>query len=118
MCARRALDAEIATWHDDGWVLLDGLVGADEIETAHGDLWEVFPTPEQYHDDPDGVTERWLGRPPESREAYTWPTTGPGFRPEQHRWRGDFPFPGTEHAEPAVRAPVDRRLRGARVADG
>ncbi len=34
MRARRALDAEYATWHDDGWVLLDGLVGVDEIDAA------------------------------------------------------------------------------------
>ena len=83
-------------WRDDGWVLLDGLIGTDEIDAATVDLTEMFPTPEQYHADPDGETERWLGRPPAPRaDEYVWPAQGPGFRPEQHRWRAEFSFPGT-----------------------
>jgi hypothetical protein len=90
-----ARDEDVAAWREDGWVLVDGLVGTDEIDAATGDLSEMFPTPEQYHADPAGETERWLGLPPASREVYVWPEEGPGFRPEQHRWRGEFPFPGT-----------------------
>ena len=29
-----------------------------------------------------------------TRDEFVWPETGPGFRPEQHRWRAEFPFPG------------------------
>ena len=44
---------------------------------------------------PPASAKRWLGHPPNVREAYTWPETGPGFRPEQHLWQGEFPFPGS-----------------------
>ena len=94
MGARRACDDEVATWRDDGWALLEGLVGTDEVDDAIADLREAFPTAEEYHADPEGTTERWVGRPPPSRASYTWPPDGPGFRPERHRWRAEFPFPG------------------------
>jgi hypothetical protein len=92
---RLARDDEIAAWRTDGWVLLDGLVGTDEIDEAAEDLPEIFPTPEQFHADPEGEMQRWLGTPPPSREIYTWPPTGPGFRPEQHRFSTRFPFKGS-----------------------
>ncbi|HEX4490341.1 MAG TPA: hypothetical protein VH914_03960 [Acidimicrobiia bacterium] len=95
MSSRRATAAEIAAWETDGWVLLDGLIDPDEIDAAAVDLRELFPTPEQYHADPEGETERRLGRPPPANEVYTWPEDGPGFRPEQHRWQGQFPLPGS-----------------------
>jgi hypothetical protein len=92
--SRSARDDEIAAWQEDGWVLLDGLIGTDEIDAAAAELTEMFPTPAAYHADPAGEIERWKGRPGKSREAYVWPAQGPGFRPEQHRWRRDFPFSG------------------------
>ncbi len=95
MAARTARDDEIETWQRDGWVLLDGLIGTEEIDAAASDLWEMFPTPAQYHADPGGESRRWLGEPPAARDPYVWPATGPGFRPEQHRWNGQFPFPGS-----------------------
>jgi hypothetical protein len=95
MGSRLARNDEVATWNDDGWVLLAGLVGADEIDAATPDLAELFPTPEQYHADPEAETEKWLGRPPPSREGYVWPAEGPGFRPEQHRWQAQFPVGGS-----------------------
>lgn len=95
MRARLARDDEVTTWRDNGWVLIEALVPADVIDEAAADLREIFPTPEQYHADPEGEHERWLGRPPPSRASYTWPETGPGFRPEQHVWQGQFPFPGS-----------------------
>ena len=78
-----------------GWVLLEGLVGADEIDAAAVDLRLVFPTAAEYHADPEGTRERWLGHPAPAKELFTWPPDGPGFRPEQHRWRHEFPFPGS-----------------------
>jgi hypothetical protein len=95
MTSRLADDAEVQTWRDDGWVLLEGLVGADEIDAVADDLRLVFPGRDQYHADPDGETERRLGRPLEEPEAYRWPDEGPGFRTEQHRWVTPFPFPGS-----------------------
>jgi hypothetical protein len=92
---RLARDEEIDTWNEHGWVLLDGLIGKDEIDAATGDLRKMFPTPAQYHADPEGETEKWIGRPPAQRGGFTWPETGPGFRPEQHRWASLFPWPGT-----------------------
>lgn len=95
MSARFARDEGITAWREDGWVLLDGLVGTDEIDATTVDLREAFPTAEQYHADPAGETEKWLGRPPPVRDSYVWPPRGPGFRPEQHQWHGEFPFPGS-----------------------
>ena len=95
MSARLARDDEVATWREHGWVLLDGLIGTDEIDAATKDLTEMFPTPARYHADPAGETERWLGRPPRPRQVFEWPPDGPGFRPEQHRWHSEFPFPGS-----------------------
>ena|SRR5215813_2762394 len=56
MSAHFARDEEVTAWREDGWVLLDGLIGTDEIDDATVDLREVFPTPEQYHPDPVGET--------------------------------------------------------------
>lgn len=95
MPARLADEAEIETWRRDGWALLDGLVGEEAVDGAVADLEEIFPTASQYHGDPEAETERHLGRPAPRRELFRWPDEGPGFRPEQHRWRSDFPFPGS-----------------------
>lgn len=90
-----ARDDEVAAWREDGWVLLDGLIDTDEIDAATDDLWIYFPKPHKFHEDPAGWTERWLGTPPVPRYVYDLPETGPAFRPDQHSWRGDFPFHGT-----------------------
>ena len=88
-------DDQVATWHEEGWVLLEGLVPTDDIDAAPADLREMFPTPEAYHADPDGERERWLGTPPERPKGFVWPEKGPGFRPDQHIWQAQFPFPGS-----------------------
>jgi hypothetical protein len=94
MCARRATDQEVERWQEHGWVLLEGLVGTDEIDAARGDLYKVFPTAEQYHADPEGETARRLGHPP-PHKGFVWPDEGPGFRDKQHLWQSFFPFPGS-----------------------
>jgi hypothetical protein len=76
-------------------VLLEGIVGAEEIDAAMADLALVFPSAEEYHADPGGTMRRWLGEPPPRRDLFVWPDDGPGFRPEQHTWRREFPFPGS-----------------------
>jgi hypothetical protein len=90
---RRASADEVTAWQQDGWTLLDGLIGTEEIDAASAGLGEMFPSPAAFHADPVGETERWLGRPPDPRDAFVWPPDGPGFRPEQHRFRFEFPFP-------------------------
>ncbi len=94
MGARRAREDEVARWREHGWVLLDGLVPVEEIDAALADLYLLFPRAEEYHADPEGETRRRLGQPAPVDE-FPWPEQGPGFRHDQHRWQGYFPFPGT-----------------------
>ncbi|HEY7439018.1 MAG TPA: hypothetical protein VIC35_06435 [Acidimicrobiia bacterium] len=95
MPTRLATEEEIDTWHREGWVLIEGLVDTEEIDEAAADLRKIFPSSEEYHADPDAARTRWIGQPPPLRDVFVWPDEGPGFRPEQHRWRGEFPFPGS-----------------------
>lgn len=95
MGSRLATDVEVETWRREGWVLLEGLVAAQEIDAASEDLRLVFPSVEEYHADPEGVTDRMRGRPVKPKEVYVWPDEGPGFRPDQQRWMGAFPFDGS-----------------------
>jgi hypothetical protein len=95
MGSRTATDDEVEAWRQDGWVLLDGLVGTDDIDAVSEDLRSLFPTADEYNADPEGVTERRKGRPLEPKEEYQWPDEGPGFRSAQQRWMGSFPFPGS-----------------------
>jgi len=92
--SRLATDAEVTTWQEDGWILIEGLVGTEEIDAVVEDLREIFPSAEELHADPEGVTERWKGHPVEPTEVFVWPEEGPGFRPDQQRWSATFPFPG------------------------
>src|SRR5579862_1460374 len=92
MGSRRADDSHVAAWHDNGWVLIEGLVPTDEIDAVTRDLGEIFPDAQEYNADPAGVRARRLGDPAAPKATYTWPETGPGFRPEQHRWQALFPF--------------------------
>jgi hypothetical protein len=91
---RFATDDEVARWQTEGWVLLDGLIGTDEVDAALDDVFLVFPRPEKFHADP----ARYIppGRSTEDlrRGHPKYPETGPAFRPEQHRWGREFPFFG------------------------
>ena len=95
MTSRLATDAEVTTWREEGWVLLEGLVGTEEIDALTEDLRAVFPSAEEHQADPEGVYKRWKGRPKQPEEAFVWPDEGPGFRPAQQRWMAAFPFPGS-----------------------
>ncbi len=94
MTSRQATQAEVDTWREHGWVLLDGLVGTEDIDAAADDLGLAFPTASDYHADPEGVTRRWRGSAADPTEQFIWPDDGPGFRGEQHRWMAAFPFAG------------------------
>jgi hypothetical protein len=95
MGSRLATDVEVSTWREDGWVLLDGLIGTDEIDAASEDVQLLFPSIEEYFADPEGVTTGRRGRPLRPKEDYDWPEEGPGFRSDQQRWMGSFPFEGS-----------------------
>jgi hypothetical protein len=95
MSGRLARDDEVRAWQVDGWALLDGLVATDEIDAAVGDLWEMFPTPEQYHADPESYIARSLIPRPTSTGPHSAPASGPATRAEQFRWRAEFPFRGS-----------------------
>ena len=43
MVSRLATDKEVDFWRTEGWVLLDGIVGTDEIDAVLNDLHETFP---------------------------------------------------------------------------
>lgn len=93
--SRCASDAEIATWRDDGWVLLDSLIATDVIDAAAADLADLVPSAQEFHADPAAAIARWVGAPARKPEIFTWPPDGPGFRPEQHVWNVDVPFAGS-----------------------
>lgn len=94
MPSRLATEHEVDTWRTEGWVLLDGLVSTEEIDAAGEDLAAMFPSNSEFQSDPRGVTERYLGKPPDRHDVFVWPDDGPGFRPEQHIWAHQFPFAG------------------------
>jgi hypothetical protein len=92
--SRFARDDEVTAWRDDGWVVLQGLIDTGEIDAALDDLHRIFPRAEEFHADPARYTPP--GRSDEDlRRGYpAMPESGPAFRPEQHRWFGEFPFRG------------------------
>ncbi len=95
MASRRATDDEVETWRTEGWILLDGLVGTDEIDAVQEDLHRTLPSVEAYHRDPEGVKERLRGGSPwPSEEDGFWPDEGPGFRADQQLLSAPFPFRG------------------------
>lgn len=87
-----ATDAHVRQWQEEGWVLIPGLVPADEIDAALDDLWRVVPRPEDFHAQGRGALE--VGR-----EGTTAPTDvdpdALAFRREQFLGRVYFPFPGS-----------------------
>jgi hypothetical protein len=95
LASRLATDAEVSTWRDHGWVLIEGLVATNEIDAVADDLHLLYPSVAEYHSDPAGSTRRWRGSKPDPEEQFVWPEEGPGFRGGQQRWNTDFPFPGS-----------------------
>ena len=95
--SRLATDEEVAGWQTEGWVLLDGLIDAAEVDAVAADVGLMFPTPDEYHRDPEGETRRRLGAVPtgSSDEDALWGDGGPGFRTAQRRWSREFPFGGS-----------------------
>lgn len=95
LAGRFARDDEIATWHEDGWVLVDGLVATDTIDAALEDVWNHLPRPEKFHADPARFIQAGKETAQLRRGYPEMPEHGPAFRPEQHRWGREFPFMGS-----------------------
>jgi hypothetical protein len=93
--SRFAREDEVAAWRDDGWVVLEGLIGADEIDAALEDLHRVFARAEEFHADPARYTPPGRSDAELRRNYPALPAAGPAFRPEQHRWSAEFPFHGS-----------------------
>jgi len=49
---RQATDAEVKAWQDDGWELLESLIGTNEIDALAEDLRVIVPSTEELHADP------------------------------------------------------------------
>ena len=115
MSGRFARDDEVAAWREDGWVLLEDLVDADEIDAAAADLRYVFPLPEKFHADP----ERY--RPPgrsdaDLRRGYPeMPDNGPGVPSRTAPIPRRVPVLRQRSAHAPDGASRDRRLHGARA---
>ena len=96
MSGRFAPDDEVAAWREDGWVLLEGLVDADEIDAAARRPAIRVPDAGEVPRRSRARTGRPGAAIADLRRGYPeMPTTGPAFRPEQHRFRGEFPFYGS-----------------------
>ena len=115
--SRLASDDEVTTWQEDGWVLLEGLVGTDEIDAATAELGTTFP-------DAGGVPRRSRRR--EARVARSSSCSDPRSSSGRARPRlptraapvaERVPIARLRGAQPAVRAPLDRRLRRAGAGD-
>jgi hypothetical protein len=94
LASRLATDAEVDTWNEQGWVVLEGLVGTDEIDAVADDVHQLFPTGEEYHADPEATVRKWRGGLRSTDGDEFWGDTGPGFRNNQHLWVTPFPFVG------------------------
>ena len=108
---RQATDDEVKRWQEDGWVLLEGLVGTDEIDAALEDLHIVFPTAEQYHADPEGETLRRSGSAAGKDGGLRLARRGSGIPRRPTPLAELLPFPGHRCAQSPRRAPGDRRFR-------
>ena len=45
LTSRLASDAEVTTWREEGWILIEGLVGTEEIDAVAEDLQKIFRVP-------------------------------------------------------------------------
>jgi hypothetical protein len=94
MSGRLATDDELERWRTEGWVVLEGLVGTDEIDAALPDLWQVYPTPEEYFADPDSEkVQIFHSGNPLLRKVNTAGTPYAAY--DQFVGLREFPWPGT-----------------------
>ncbi len=88
MTARHTAE-QIAHFERHGWVLIERLLGPDEIDAAYPGLFELYPTPEQFHagaGDPRSAAFRDGAAAPANQGD------DPRFRPLQFVGLKEFPF--------------------------
>lgn len=85
---KRHQSSDIDHFERHGWVLIEHLLTADEIEAAYPGLFTLYPTPEQFHagSDPRNVAFRNDASTPANAG------TDPRFRPLQFVGLKEFPF--------------------------
>jgi hypothetical protein len=72
---------ELGRWHDDGWCVLEGLISAEEIDSAREELASYFPAPSAF---PTGTV----------RPAGSDDSVGDGFDMSWDAPKPVFPFAG------------------------
>lgn len=97
-----ASDVQVRHWQDEGWVLIEDLVPAEEIDAAVEDLWLLYPRPAEFHAGEGGARRAAFLGGADDRNLFRSSTpdgspgsTGPAFRPDQFLGRSLFPFPGS-----------------------
>ena len=116
--SRLARDDEVDAWREDGWVVLEGLIGTDEIDAAARRPGRALPGARGVPRRPRG-RDRAVARPPGRRARDLHLAAGrPGLPARAAPVVEPVPPARCHRAQPADRAPVDRRLRGARAGDG
>jgi hypothetical protein len=80
--------AHIDHFERHGWVLLERLLSADEIEAAYPGLFALYPTPEAFHAGADARTATFRA----GADAAANQGEDPRFRPLQFVGLKEFPF--------------------------
>ncbi len=86
---QRHTAAQIEHFQRHGWVLIERLLSADEIEGAYPGLFQLYPTPEQFH---SGAADPRSDRFRDGAAAPANLGSDPRFRPLQFAGLKEFPF--------------------------
>jgi Phytanoyl-CoA dioxygenase (PhyH) len=88
---RRHTEGQIQHFQRHGSVLIEGLLRADEIDAAHAGLFQLYPTPEQFH---AGAPDPRIDAFRAGSDAPANQGDDPRFRPLQFAGLKEFPFEG------------------------
>ncbi|MEY2756614.1 MAG: hypothetical protein RIR33_392 [Pseudomonadota bacterium] len=84
-----SLNDHVASFQQNGWVLIPGFLRADEIEAAYDGLFSLYPTPEAFHSgQADFRSPQFLANAGATANA----GDEPRFRPMQFAGLREFPF--------------------------
>jgi hypothetical protein len=94
------IQAAAEQWQTQGWVLVHDLVPVDDIDLAVNELWELFPTPDEYHSGSSAARTRFETqstddryKPTDNRAAFEEAPLGElSFRARQFLGLVMFPY--------------------------
>jgi hypothetical protein len=86
---KRHTAEQVEHFERHGWVLIDGLLDAAEIEAARPGLFQLYPTPERFH---AGQADPRIDAFRAGADAAANQGTDPRFRPLQFAGLKEFPF--------------------------